>query len=191
MTIKVFRLAIYIVLLISACKQESTYHSLVKAELAKNVRNDSLFLGLAIGMSQVAFYDTCWALNKQGLTREGAMNTTVHYPFEELSHKGALDFFPIFSEGKVQSMTGHTMYDGWSPWKKELWSEHLIEDTKNMFERWFPGNLFFPIKSPGIGKAYVKIDGNRRIVLLYTNDQRVEFLISDLTNPDDVLKLNN
>jgi len=188
---RVFNYIVIICISFSACKRESTYHKMVDKELSKNVRHDSLFLGLSFGMTQAAFYDSCWVLNKNGLTREGAMNTTVHYPFDQLKHDGSLDFFPIFKDGKVQSMTGYTMYKAWAPWTKELWTDHLIEDTKEMFERWYPGNPFFSIKSPGIGKAYVKIDGNRRIVLFYTNDQRVEVLISDLTNIDDVLQLKD
>lgn len=182
-------LSIAVIISMLSCGTGSNYQSIVDKELSKGVRYDSLFLGLKLGMPNKAFYDTCWQLNKSGLTREGAMNTTVHYPFDKLKHKGSLDFYPLFKDDKVQSMTGFTMYDGWAPWRRELWSEHLIEDTKSMFEEWFGGNKFFSIKSPGIGKAYVKIDGNRRIVLMYTDDQRVDVLISDLTNLDDVLKL--
>jgi len=179
---------IFLVGLIS-CGTRSNYKNTVEKELATGIRHDSLFLGLKLGMSTKSFYDTCWGLNKSGLTREGAMNTTVHYPFDKLKHEGSYDFYPIFKDSKIQSMTGFTMYTGWSPWRRELWSEHLIEDTKEMFEKWLGGNKFFSIKSPGIGKAYVKIDGNRRIVLMYTEEQKVDVLISDLTNLDDVLKL--
>jgi len=175
--------------LFSNCKQRQGYFETVKSELAKDVRYDELFLGLSLQMANKDFYDTCWGLNKRGLTMEGGTNRTVHYPVDELKERGSLDFFPIFKEGKVQSMTGYTQYKAWAPWRKDLWSEPLLEDTKDWFQRWFGGNEFFQIKSPGIGKAYVKIDGNRRIVLYCLTDQRVEVLISDLTDLDDVLKL--
>lgn len=177
------------IILLSNCKQKVGYFDTVEKELAKDIRNDDLFLGLKLTMTSQDFYDTCWGLNKRGLTREGAMNTTVHYPVDELKEAGSLDFYPLFEDGKVKSMTGYTQYKAWAPWRKDLWAEPLLEDTKEWFQRWFGGNEFFQIKSPGMGKAYVKIDGNRRIVLYYLTDQRVEVLISDLTNLDEVLKL--
>lgn len=173
----------------SNCKQSPSYFETVEMELAKDIRHDELFLGLKLTMPTKEFYDTCWGLNKRGLTREGAMNTTVHYPVDELKEKGSFDFYPIFKNGKVQSMTGFTQYEAWAPWRKDLWAEPLLEDTREWIQKWIGGNDFFEIKSPGLGKAYVKIDGNRRIVLYYLTDQRVEVLISDLTNLDEVLKL--
>ena len=53
------RCCIYIVmmLLIMACDaRKKTYPELVKKELAKGVRNDSLFLGIYLGMSNKDFY---------------------------------------------------------------------------------------------------------------------------------------
>lgn len=177
-----------LILVLCACGSNSNYQSVIDQELATGVRNDSLFLGLSLGMPEKDFFSVCWDLNKKGLTKEGFSNTTVQYELVDLKHEGYYDFYPLFEDGKVKSMTGFTHYKAWSPWRKDLWSDHLIEDSKVVFEKWYGGNKFFSIKSPSYGKAYVKIDGNRRIVLYIGDDQKVNVLISDLTNLDDILK---
>lgn len=173
-----------------SCKKKSLYHQTVKKELASGIKQDSIFLGFYFGMESQDFYNKCWELNKAGLAREGSQNTTVYQKITELNHDAGFEFYPLFKNDKIQSMLGHVAYIGWSPWNKELWPDKLIEDLKNLFEEWY-GPGFFPIKSPGRGKAYVKIDGNRRIVLYHEKDQRVEFLFSDLSDPDDILKMAN
>lgn len=173
-----------------ACSGSSDYQQMVQRELASGERNDSLFLGLSFGMTANEFYDHCWKLNRQGLVREGAMNTTVYYEVEELPYKGALDFYPVFKDGRVQAMTGFTHYIGWAPWNKHLWAPQLLEDTRELFESWY-GKGFIEVKSPGRGKAYAKVDDNRQILLFYDRDERVEFLFSDLTNDDQMIKVES
>lgn len=177
-----------LILVLCACGSNSNYQNVVDQELATGIRNDSLFLGLSIGMPEKDFFTVCWDLNKKGMTKEGFSNTTVQYELKDLKHEGYYDFYPLFEDGKVKSMTGFTHYKAWSPWRKDLWSDHLIEDSRVVLEKWYGGNKFFSIKSPSYGKAYVKIDGNRRIVLYIADDQKVNVLISDLTNLDDILK---
>jgi len=173
-----------------SCKKKSLYHQTVKKELATGIKQDSLFLGFYFGMESQDFYNKCWELNKAGLAREGAQNTTVYQEITDLDYKAGFEFYPLFKNDKIQSMIGYIHYIGWSPWSKHLWPDKLIEDVKDLFEEWY-GPGFFSIKSPGRGKAYVKIDGNRRIVLYHNKDQRIEFLFSDLSDPDDILKMAN
>ncbi|MEL6922470.1 MAG: hypothetical protein AAFO94_00365 [Bacteroidota bacterium] len=175
--------------LLFCCSTRSKYENLVEESLSSGVRQDTFLLGFHFGMPEMKFYSNCWEFNQQGLIKEGFGNKTVYYALPGLKHKGYLDFFPLFKDGRIQSFKGFTAYEGWAPWNKFLWSDQLIEDTKELFEVSYPGNEFFAIKSPGQGKAYVKIDGNRRIVLYYTEESRVEVLVSDLTNMDNELKL--
>jgi len=177
--------------LIFSCSPKTKYAELVEKELASGIRQDTVLLGLHFGMSKEQFYKHCWDLNQKGIIKEGYTDVTIYYPLGDLPHEGFLDFFPIFKEEKIQSFQGFTMYTGWAPWNKHLWSDQLIEDTREVLEGWYPGNKFFAIKSPGRGKAYVKVDGNRRIVLYYVEDSKVNVLISDLTNPDQVLSLKS
>jgi len=178
-----------LVVSIFGCSSETEYAKVVDNELATGVRNDTLILGFHFGMPEQEFYATCWDFNQKGIIKEGYTNVTVYYPLQGLKHQAFFDFFPIFKNGKIQSIEGYTMYKGWAPWNKDLWADKLIEDTRALLERSFKGNQFFPLKSLGLGTAYAKIDGNRRIVLYYTEDSRVNVLFSDLTNEDSKLTI--
>lgn len=168
------------------CQSKTEYQKLVDSELATGIRNDSLFLGMYFGMSSEEFYKRCWELNKSGLIMEGGNNATVHYKIDGLKEKGAFEFYPIFKDEKLQSMTGYVHYFAWAPWNRDLYAESLIEDFKELLETWY-GVGFILVPSPGTGKAYAHISGNRRIVLYYTKDERVEVLFTDLTNDDGIL----
>ena len=168
------------------CKPKSEYRQIVDRELASGITQDSLFLGIYFGMSSEDFYKRCWELNKEGLIMEGGNNATVHYKLDKLKHKGAFEFYPIFKDEKLQSMTGYAHYSAWAPWNTELFADSLIEDFKGFLETWF-GEGFISVPSPGTGKAYAHVSGNRRIVLYYTKDERVEVLFTDLTNDDGIL----
>jgi len=176
-------------LCILCCSSKTKYANLVEDELASGIRQDTFLLGFHFGMPEMKFYSTCWDYNQKGMIKEGLGQKTVEYNLSGLKHTGVLDFFPLFKNKRIQSFKGFTAYEAWAPWNKYLWSDHLIEDTKELFEASYPGNEFMSIKSPGRGKAYVKVDGNRRIVLYYTEDNRVEVLVSDLTNLDSELKM--
>ncbi len=186
---RVFLAALATLVAMCACTTESNYAQLAKKELASGIRYDSLLLGFYFGTPEKEFYSKCWQLNQQGIIKEGFTNVTVYYPLEGLAHKAFFDFFPIFSHEKIQSLQGYLMYNGWAPWNKKLWSNHLIEDARQYYEKTYGGNQFVPLESLGIGKAYVKIDGNRRLVLYYEEDNRVNVLFSDLTNEDGLLDL--
>jgi hypothetical protein len=63
----------------SGCTPKAKYDRMLKRELASGVRNDSLFMGLYLGMNEKDFYTHCWKLNAQGLIKQGMRNTTVEY----------------------------------------------------------------------------------------------------------------
>lgn len=168
------------------CKPKTEYQRIVEREMASGIRQDSLFLGIYFGMTSEDFYKRCWELNKEGLIMEGGNNATVQYKLDELEHKGALEFYPIFKDEKLQSMTGYAHYFAWAPWNTDMFADKLIDDFKDFLETWF-GAGFISVPSPGVGKAYAHVAGNRRIVLYYTKDERVEILITDLTNDDGIL----
>src|SRR5882757_11077591 len=61
---------------------QSDYTKLVKTELAKGVRHDSILLGINLGDSQKMFRDKCLTLNKNHLTMEGPA-FYVQYLFDD------------------------------------------------------------------------------------------------------------
>jgi len=58
---------------------EQEYRKREAKELASGVRNDSLFLGLYLGMTMDDFYARCWEMNKMGLI----MNSNLQPSSEE------------------------------------------------------------------------------------------------------------
>lgn len=175
--------------IIFSCTPKSTYQKTVDKELSSGERYDSLFFDMHLGMNAKAFYDRCWELNKEGIIMEGGTNSTVLYNLEGLSDDVAMEFYPIIKDEKVQSMTGFFHFRKWAPWNQQFYADKLILEIKEMLEEWY-GPGFFEVPSPGRGLAYAHIKGNRRIVLYYLRDERVEMLITDLTNDDGILTMD-
>lgn len=166
---------------LSACKQKSGYEQLLESELASGERFDTLFLGLHFGMSSRDFYAHCWEMNKQGLVRQGARNATVAYRLgNQLPHAAMMDFYPDFWQDSIVEMPVSFRYDAWSPWNRNLWADSLQLDVVKLLETWH-GNGFIEVKHPERGTAFVKIDGNRRIVVAALDDQNVKVLYTDMS----------
>ena len=165
----------------TACQQKSQYEKLVEKELASGERNDSLFLGLRLGMSSKEFYQACWEMNKQGLVRQGTRNTTVVYQLgDQLPYSAVMDFYPKFMEDKIVEMPLVFRYDAWSPWNRRLWSDSLQLDVLHLMEDWY-GEGFIRSEHPEKGVAFVKVDGNRRIAIVTPDEQLVKVLFTDMS----------
>jgi hypothetical protein len=174
-------------LLLTACQTTpETYEKWVASELAKKERNDSLFLDIHFQMSSKDFYAHCWNLNKQGLLMDGNGNATARYRLEtELEHPADFEFYPRFEENKIVAMPAFVEYDAWAPWNKELSAENRIEEVRALLEDWY-GITFRPVKPlMPFSKAYVNIEGNRKILLFYEFENRVDILYTDLTAVED------
>jgi len=170
-----------------ACQtRPKTYEAWVDQELAKKERFDSLFLGIHFQMSAKNFYTHCWNLNKQGLLMDGNGNATARYRLEtELEYPADFEFYPRFEAGKIVAMPAFVEYDAWAPWNKELSAENRIEEVRSLLEDWY-GISFRPVKpSLPFTKAYLNIEGNRKILLFYEFENRVNILYTDLTAIED------
>lgn len=174
-------LLILVVGLTTSCQQKSEYQKLLERELATGERHDSLFLGLYLGMSSKDFYTTCWELNRQGVVRQGLGNASVVYRLgNKLPYSAIMDFYPAFYEDKIVEMPLVFRYDAWSPWNRRLWSDSLQLDVLHLMEDWY-GEGFIRSEHPEKGIAYVKVDGNRRIVIVTPDDQMVRVLFTDMS----------
>jgi len=181
-----------LVLIISAslmggCTPKAKYERMLKRELARGVRCDSLFMGLYLGMPEKDFYTKCWQLNKQGLIKQGEGNMSVEYKTRnELKHQALMNFYPKFSDGKISEMPVKYKYTGWAPWNKALSSEKLQLDILAYYEKLY-GKGFMTVSNRIMGNAYVKIDGNRRITIYKIDDLYVYAIFTDLTVKNDSL----
>ena len=182
--IKKYACFFVIIIVLAACNSTGTskYNKLVKTELAKKVRVDSLFLGLHFGMTSKQFYGLCWELNKKGILTDGNNNTAVLYKLDsQLKYPASMNFYPDFYENKIAVMRADFQYNAWAPWNKAQYSDSLLPDLLNMFKRWYPGgNDFLTLTDKTERTIYVKVDGNRRITIGRFNDMLVKVDYTDL-----------
>ncbi len=173
---------------ISGCSPRSRYERMLKRELSSGVRNDSIFMGLYLGMPEKAFYLKCWDLNKKGLVKQGPTNTTVQYEIKnDLKYPVVANFYPRFMHGDIYEMPVRYVYKSWAPWNKKASSDNLEKDILKWYENLY-GNGFIKVRHPKWGAAYVKVNGNRRITIFKENEMYVWAVFTDLlakNNPID------
>ncbi|MCA6370412.1 MAG: hypothetical protein IM631_03360 [Cytophagales bacterium] len=171
---------------LSGCFQ-SEYTRLVKAELAKGVRNDSLLFGIRFGDTRNEFYGKCFDLNKQQLVTAGAGNNVEYVFSDSLFHRNptniSLLFYPSFDQNdKIINMKMQFSYRAWAPWNRDMQSDSLLGKTEKILMNWYGGNNFI-LANVGGKQMPVKLDGNRRI-LVYTWDMKsVSVEVQDILNP--------
>jgi hypothetical protein len=166
-----------ILLALLGCTSE--YQSLVEKELSTGIREDSLFLGISFGMSKKDFYLHCWELNKQGLIWQGTQNRTVMQELNTLKYPATMDFYPNFQQDSIYEMPVIFAYKGWAPWNQHLSADSLQLDVVHLLEQWY-GEGFIEVEHPQRGATFVKVDGNRRIIVWKENDADVKALYTDL-----------
>lgn len=178
---------ILIVVLLAGCRQSAVdaYNAQVKKELAGNKKVNDIFMGISLGMNSKDFYMHCWEMNKKGMFTDGSGNTAVKYRLtnNELRHPAEMNFYPEFKNGKIVNMWVKFQYEGWSPWNKNMDSDDLLEDVLQLYKKWYPdGNPFITMTDKNKGNLYVKVDGNRRIIIGRFDEVQVKADYSDLRN---------
>lgn len=173
--------------LLIGCTQ-SDYTKLVKAELAKGIRQDSLLLGINFGDTNSDFFAKCFDLNKKKLVYQGPSNSSVQYVFSDsLFHSEPtpirLLFYPSFDENnKLSNMDMEFSYLGWAPWNRELQSDSLEVKVKELLMDWYKGNEFVMAHVDSL-EIPVKLDGNRRMLLSMKDTQSVLVRVQDILHP--------
>lgn len=172
--------------ILSGCFQ-SEYTRLVKSELAKGVRNDSLLFGIRFGDTRNEFYGKCFDLNRQQLVTAGAGNNVEFIFSDSLFHKRptnlSLLFYPSFDQNeRISNMKMQFSYRAWAPWNRDLQSDSLIGKTEKILMKWYGGNSFI-MAEVGDQRVLVKLDGNRRILLYIFDMQNVSVEVQDILNP--------
>lgn len=174
--------------LTSGCLQ-SDYTKMVKAELSKGTREDSLVFGIKFGDTRNDFYGKCFDLNREKLVTQGPGNTSVQYIFEDsLLHDEPTQirmlFYPSFDKDDVISqMTFEFSYTGWAPWNKAAHADSLKEKTMQLLMLWYKGNEFVTAEVNST-RIPVKVDGNRRLLVYLKDAQSVVVRAQDILHPD-------
>lgn len=176
----------FLVLSFISCQESDLdrYHLLVKKELASNKKVNDIFFGISLGMTSKDFYLHCWNMNKKGLFTDGSNNTSVLYKLEknELKHPTEMNFYPKFHKERIYNLWAKFKYLGWMPWNKQMDSDDLLEDVLQLYKKWYPGgNPFMTINDKKRGTLYVKVDGNRQIIIGRYDDVEVKAEYTDLS----------
>jgi hypothetical protein len=174
------------VLMLTGCSESGidAYNSLLEKERAGNKRINDIFMGISLGMTNKDFYMHCWDMNKKGLFFDGSGNTAVKYKLKnkELKHDAEMNFYPEFTHGKIAGMWVKFQYEGWVPWNKKLDSDDLLEDVLQLYRKWYAeGNPFITINDKERGTIYIKVDGNRRIIIGRFDEVQVKVDYTDLS----------
>ncbi len=168
-----------------SCKSE--YDQLVRSELSSGVVYEELILGLKMGQSQKEFFGICWKLNEQQLVSHGPNNENVRYVMkkEEIdadSNTVEMLFYGIFDEERVmRGLKKKISYLRWAPWAEDYHASALIPKLQDYYIRKFPGNPFIKVDL-GLEKisTYVKVDGNRQILMYPIDSKDIVVKIEDL-----------
>lgn len=168
---------------------ESEYTRLVKAEMDKEVRQDSLFFGIYLGDKSNDFYRKCYELNKRRLVAQGPSNSSVQYVFMDSAYHETptpirMLFYPKFDKNMViNSMDLEFSYNGWAPWNDKFQADDLKPVVLQMLMDWYGGNDFIDVEINN-NELPVKVDGNRRILVFLKDTQSVVVRIQDILHPD-------
>ena len=182
-TMKYFFSLIVLVVLFASC--ESEYTRLVKRELGKEEKLDSILFDINFDDPKARFYQRCLELNRQTLVTQGPSNSSVKYIFQDsLFHEKAtpmrLLFYPEFDvEDKLSGMNMEFSYMAWAPWNRELQSDYLEPKVMEILKAWYGGHDFIETEVRG-EQLKVKVDSNRRILIYIKDTQTVIVKVQNL-----------
>ena len=143
-------------------------------------KNDSLFLGISLGMEKKAFYDYCWEMNRKKVFKHGPTNQSVQYKLAtELNSPVSMQFYPSFHDDRIYEIPVLFNYESWAPWNKEFAADTLFLKMVPLFKKWY-GDDFQTLQHPTMGKIYYQMKGTRRINLFIRDDQFVQAVFTDL-----------
>jgi len=178
------RLYIFFIALIISCQNVSEYERIVKDEMARGVYTDSVQFGLTIGDTKKTFFTKAWELNADGKVTHGPNNEFIAYEIENMPDGKRVNhlFYGIFNENDI--MTGLDMrfyFLGWAPWNEELQSDKVLPVAMDKLMEWYPGNNFISIENENFpNETFVKIDGNRQILIHIIDEKDVRAQLLDL-----------
>lgn len=179
-------------IIFAGCAQETgydLYETTVKKELSSGQQINDLFFGIRFGMTSKEFYGHCWKMNKKGLFTDGESNTAVLYKLknDELPHPASMNFYPSFYKDSIYQMSVSYQYDAWAPWNKNLFADSLQAKVLEMYKKWYSeGNPFIEMEDEKRGAIYVKVDGNRRIIIGKLDDSKVKVDYTDLIVEEEI-----
>lgn len=182
-------ISVIMVMVVSCNDKEISYEEYVAKELASGVRNDSLIYGIHFGMTEEEFKSYCTGMNLQKRFMPNPRGTAVRLEIQQgFSATVLFDFFPeLIPDKPISKIAASMKYRDFSYYDKTYDIGNLVIETKDYFEGGYGGNKFIalPHENKLLEHMYVKIDGNRKILLKPTFDgQELQIEFEDLE--DDI-----
>lgn len=171
----------------TSCK--SDYSKTVQTEIESGKINNDLFLGIEFGQSSQEYFEQCFKLNAQkkiNQANRGGFAEYVMTPFlKDDPNKIIMSFKPNFNDNKIlTTIDVRFKYTTWAPWNKAAQSDVLIKKIQDTIMNWYSGNKFFKLDITDNKDAFIKIDGNRQIIMYKLGSQNVKMLIKDLNSTE-------
>ena len=190
---KTVYVAFFIMMLVGCNRGDgySEYKKLVSKEKSSGKRMNDIFFGIKLGMTSKDFFTHCWQMNNKGIFTDGRSNTAVLYKMNnELKHPASMTFYPEMANNVIHKMEATFQYEGWAPWNKNMFADSLLQDVYQLYaNKWYKGgNPFIKIEDAKRGILYVKVDGNRRIILAKKSDMAVKADYTDLLNEQKAIE---
>jgi hypothetical protein len=166
----------------SACKQNNTPSQTVTMR-SNEARKDSLFFGYFLGMTHPQFMDNCKKMNQSRILKDGSTGINIQYQFKkgEFKHDARMEFFPEFKDGKIAAMPTEFMYEGWSPWNRELSADSILTPVVSLMSKWY-GEGFKTSQTKMGETVYEKTESNRHIKISRLDERKVRVMITDLVH---------
>jgi len=157
------------------------YQMLVLAEMKTDIKRNSIFLHLKLGMGEKEFYDYCWKMNAKKLFSNSHDNSAVvYYLNKDLKSPAIFKFSPEFSQGKLFKMKICAYYTAFAPWNQQLFADSLQLDLVGLFKTWYGPKNYLRIKSVTGGLSLIRVDGNRQIKIQKLSEKDVSIEYTDL-----------
>jgi hypothetical protein len=170
----------------SSCSENLSYEEYVAVELSKGVYHDSLIYRIRFGMTYEEFDSYCLAMNKKKIFMPSHNGSAVRLRLQDgFDAPVYFDFFPTASVNKnISKLIASMTYQNFSYYDKKYEIDNLVPEAIAFFEKGYGGNEFFaiPHENKLLKYMYVKIDGNRKIILSPSFDgQMLNIVFENLT----------
>jgi len=170
-----------------SCSEKIIFEEIISDELAKEIRYDSLIYGIHFGMTNKEFSEYCTDMNREKIFMPNQNGSTVRLNLQDgFGAPVHFDFFPDFENGgKITKINASLQFRDFSYYNKNYAIENLLIEAKKNFERGYGGNKFLemPHENSLLKYQYVKIDGNRKIVLSPNFDGQLLNVVFEDLNP--------
>ena len=165
----------FVILALTVAGCEPNYEKVVREELRRGERYDSIVYGVRLGMSYDAFTRYCFAQNQRGVFKPNETGNAVQVAWAEgFGFPVKFEFFPTEVTDKfapIRAYQASVRYRDYSLYNPEMTVENLLPETLAFFEQGYGGRDFLrvPQDDPWVKYRYVKVDGNRRIIIVPTH----------------------